>query len=55
MSLEQTFLPGGATLEGGDYTFDTVVGNNLAKVVIFPTVEGHSTTRIIDEDINYRS
>lgn len=42
-------------VKGGDYTFDTVVGNNLAKVVIFPTVEGHSTTRIIDEDINYRS
>ena len=42
-------------VKGGDYTFDTVVGNHLAKVVIFPTVEGHSTTRIIDEDINYRS
>ena len=39
-------------VKGGDYTVDTVVGNKLAEVVIFPTVEGHSTTRIIDEDIN---
>ena len=39
-------------VKGGDYTVDTVVGNELAEVVIFPTVEGHSTTRIIDEDIN---
>ena len=36
-------------VKGGDYTVDTVVGNELAKVVIFPTVEGHSTTRIIDD------
>jgi len=36
-------------VKGGDYTFDTVVGNELAKVVIFPTVEGHSTTRIIND------
>ena len=42
-------------VKGGDYNFDTVVGNHLAKVVIFPTVEGHSTTRIINEDINYRT
>jgi D-beta-D-heptose 7-phosphate kinase/D-beta-D-heptose 1-phosphate adenosyltransferase len=34
-------------VKGGDYTFDTVVGNHLADVVIFPTVEGHSTTSII--------
>ena len=37
-------------VKGGDYTFDTVVGNHLAKVVIFPTVEGHSTTRILNEN-----
>ena len=37
-------------VKGGDYTFDTVVGNHLAKIVIFPIVEGHSTTRIIDEN-----
>ena len=36
-------------VKGGDYTFDTVVGNELAKVVIFPTVEGHSTTRMIHD------
>lgn len=36
-------------VKGGDYTVETVVGNELAKVVIFPTVEGHSTTRIIDD------
>ena len=42
-------------VKGGDYTVDTVVGNELAEVVIFPTVEGHSTTRIIDEDTNNRS
>ena len=35
-------------VKGGDYTFDTVVGNHLAKVVIFPTVEGHSTTKTIE-------
>ena len=34
-------------VKGGDYTFDTVVGNHLAEVVIFPTVEGHSTTSTI--------
>jgi len=37
-------------VKGGDYTFDTVVGNHLAKIVIFPIFEGHSTTRIIDEN-----
>ena len=37
-------------VKGGDYTFDTVVGNHLAKIVIFPIIEGHSTTRIIDEN-----
>lgn len=33
--------------KGGDYTVDTVVGNQLAKVVILPTVEDYSTTRTI--------
>lgn len=36
-------------VKGGDYKFDTVVGNHLAKVVIFPTVKGHSTTRILND------
>ncbi len=34
-------------VKGGDYTFDTVVGNHLAEVVIFPIVEGHSTSATI--------
>jgi len=33
--------------KGGDYTVDTVVGNELAKVVIIPTVENQSTTNTI--------
>ena len=36
-------------VKGGDYTVDTVVGNELAEVVIFPTIAGASTTKIIDE------
>ena len=34
-------------VKGGDYTVETVVGNDLAEVVIFPIVEGYSTTDII--------
>ena len=34
-------------VKGGDYTTETTVGNELAKVVIFPTIEGHSTTETI--------
>lgn len=34
--------------KGGDYTVDTVVGNNLAKVIIIPFVSGYSTTSIIE-------
>ena len=33
--------------KGGDYTVDTVVGNQLAKVVILPTVDNYSTTKTI--------
>ncbi len=33
--------------KGGDYTVDTVVGNQLAKVVILPTVDDYSTTKTI--------
>jgi D-beta-D-heptose 7-phosphate kinase/D-beta-D-heptose 1-phosphate adenosyltransferase len=33
--------------KGGDYTEDEVVGNDLAKVVIVPLVEGYSTTKIV--------
>jgi rfaE bifunctional protein nucleotidyltransferase chain/domain len=40
-------------VKGGDYTPETVVGNDFVKsyggeVVIIPTVEGYSTTAIID-------
>jgi len=34
--------------KGGDYTPDTVVGADHAQVVILPTLEGHSTTNIIN-------
>ena len=34
-------------VKGGDYIPDTVVGNHLARVVIFPIVEGHSTSNTI--------
>tara|TARA_B100001057_G_scaffold372893_1_gene377282 strand:- start:50213 stop:51463 length:1251 start_codon:yes stop_codon:yes gene_type:complete len=36
-------------VKGGDYTTETTVGNELAKVVIFPTIEGHSTTETIEK------
>lgn len=35
-------------VKGGDYTVETVVGNDLAPVHIVPTVEGYSTTQIIE-------
>lgn len=35
-------------VKGGDYTVDTVVGNDLAKVVIFPTIDGYSTTKTLE-------
>ena len=35
-------------VKGGDYKVSEVVGNDLAKVEIFPTVKGHSTTTIIE-------
>ena len=36
-------------VKGGDYEIDEVVGHEIAHVEIFPTVEGYSTTRIIEE------
>jgi len=36
-------------VKGGDYTIKTVVGHEIANVVIFPTIKGHSTTKIIDK------
>jgi len=45
-------------VKGGDYTVETVVGHDLAEVHLVPTVEGYSTTEIIEatnENINYRT
>lgn len=42
-------------VKGGDYTIDTVVGNDIAPVEIIPTVQGFSTTKILEnENINNR-
>jgi D-beta-D-heptose 7-phosphate kinase/D-beta-D-heptose 1-phosphate adenosyltransferase len=35
-------------VKGGDYTVEQVVGHDLADVHIVPTVEGYSTTKIIE-------
>lgn len=34
--------------KGGDYIVDTVVGNDLAEVIIIPFVSGYSTTSILE-------
>lgn len=36
-------------VKGGDYTVETVVGHEIADVYIVPTVEGYSTTKIIEK------
>ena len=44
-------------VKGGDYKVDEIVGHDLAPVHIIPTVEGYSTTNIIEntnENINNR-
>lgn len=35
-------------VKGGDYTIEEVIGHDLAQVHIVPTVEGYSTTKIIE-------
>lgn len=35
--------------KGGDYTVDTVVGNDLAKVVIIPFIDNYSTSALLDK------
>ena len=35
-------------VKGGDYTVETVVGHDLTDVHIIPTVDGYSTTQIIE-------
>ena len=39
-------------VKGGDYTPQEVVGNDLAEVVIFGTIHGYSTTKIIKDYSN---
>ena len=36
-------------VKGGDYNVDTVVGNEVAKVIIFPLIEGFSSSKIISK------
>ena len=36
-------------VKGGDYTVEQVVGHDLAPVHLVPTVEGYSTTKIIEK------
>ena len=39
-------------VKGGDYTPEEVVGNDLANVVIFETINGYSSTKIIEDTGN---
>mgnify|MGYP005696629655 FL=1 len=48
LKLIETIQPN-IIVKGGDYTIETVVGHEIADVVIFPTIKGHSTTEIIDK------
>ena len=41
-------LYGDIIVKGGDYTPKEVVGNDLAEVVIFGTIDGYSSTKIIE-------
>ncbi len=34
-------------IKGGDYKAENVVGGDIAKVIIFPTIKGFSTTRLL--------
>mgnify|MGYP002638842871 CR=1 FL=1 len=48
LSLIEELKPN-VIVKGGDYTVDTVVGNEIVdEVVIFPTLEGKSTTNVIN-------
>ena len=33
--------------KGGDYIVDTVIGNDLAEVIIIPYIEGYSTSKVL--------
>ena len=41
------FIKPDIIVKGGDYNAENVVGNDIAKVIIFPTIKGYSTTNII--------
>ena len=41
-------------VKGGDWTVETVIGNELADVKIFSRIEGHSTSDIIEKIKNER-
>lgn len=41
-------------VKGGDYQQSEVIGNEVAKVIIFNTVDGYSTTRKIQDIITRR-
>ena len=34
-------------VKGGDYSPEDVVGRDVAKVIIFHTIDGYSTTKIV--------
>ena len=36
-------------VKGGDYTIDTVVGNDLCEVKIFKYIDGYSTTNTLNK------
>lgn len=36
-------------VKGGDYKVEDVIGNDIAKVVIFNYIDGYSTTKIIEK------
>ena len=39
-------------VKGGDYSIEEVVGNDLAKVVIFELLDGYSTTQTIQDIVD---
>ena len=40
-------------VKGGDYTPEEVIGNDIAEVVIFKTIDGYSTTKTIQSINNW--
>ena len=39
-------------VKGGDYSIEEVVGNDLAKVIIFELLDGYSTTQTIQDIVD---